>query len=97
MIVNSSVEIRVIRALLGMDSRSFAARLGVSAGTLTSWERSRSAPKGAKRQELYKLCEENGIGFLPNSYPMPITDCLLLKMPKAACVRPLVRDGIERG
>lgn len=70
---NDATRIRVIRAFLGMDSKPFAARLGVCAGTLTNWERGRSTPTPSRRAELEKLCEENGIGFLPNGYPIPMS------------------------
>lgn len=57
MIVNTSAQIRVIRALLGMSSKDFAARLDVCSGTLTAWERSRATPNGSARQELAALCQ----------------------------------------
>lgn len=34
MIVNEATRIRIVRAFLGMDSKSFATRLGVCAATL---------------------------------------------------------------
>ena len=35
--IDDAVRVRVIRAILGMSSKAFAARVGVSAGTLTAW------------------------------------------------------------
>ena len=79
MILDDSVRIRVIRALLGMSSKDFAVRLGVCSGTLTAWERNRSAPQGTKRDDLAKLCQENGIAFSPSGMPFPIADVMTFK------------------
>jgi len=76
---NDSTRIRVIRAIIGLDSKSFATRLGIAASTLTNWEKGRSAPQLPKRQELAELCQEHGIGFTPSGFPFPITDCMLFK------------------
>ena len=71
MIVSEAVRIRLIRALLGMDSKSFAARLGVCAASLTNWEKGRSAPTKTRREELARLCEAHKICFSPEGYPFP--------------------------
>lgn len=63
MIVNEATKIRVVRAILGMSSGDFAGRLGISAGTLTAWEKGRNSPQEAKKQVLAELCEQNGIAF----------------------------------
>jgi DNA-binding transcriptional regulator YiaG len=77
--VDDAMRVRVIRALLGLDSKSFASRLGVSAGTLTAWEKSRATPQLGKRETLAKLCQESGIAFLPSGMPVPAVDCLVFK------------------
>lgn len=79
MTLDDSTRIRVIRALIGLDSKSFAVRLGVCAGTLTAWEKGRSAPQGTKRQALAELCQEHGIGFMPSGMPFPMADCMMFK------------------
>jgi len=79
MILDDAFRIRVIRSMLGLNSKSFAARLDVCAGTLTAWERGRTAPQGAKRQELYELCRENGIAFSPSGMPFPIADVMIFR------------------
>lgn len=80
--INDGCRIRVIRALLGMDSRTFAAKVGISPGTLTAWEKSRATPQAEKRHALAQICQENGIGFLPSGFPVPFVDCLLLREEK---------------
>lgn len=75
-----STRIRVIRAYLGMTSAAFAARLGISAGTLTAWERGRSAPRGSKRDTLAALCQESGLALLPSGFPAPLVDAILFKV-----------------
>lgn len=79
MILTDAHRIRIIRALLGWDSKTFAARLGVCAGTMTAWERGRSSPQGPKKQELAELCQENQICFLPSGMPVPLSDVVIYK------------------
>jgi DNA-binding transcriptional regulator YiaG len=75
--------IRVIRALIGMNSKDFAAKLDVCAGTLTAWERGRATPTVTKRMELAELCQEHGIAFTPSGFPFPIADCMMFKPEEA--------------
>jgi DNA-binding transcriptional regulator YiaG len=79
--IDDAVRVRVIRAILGMSSRAFAARIGVSAGTLTAWERSRATPQVLNRNELAKLCQEHHIAFAPSGFPLPASDVLIFKEP----------------
>ena len=72
--VDDSARVRVIRALLGIDSRTFAKTLSVSPGTVTAWEKGRSTPTRAKRNELAQFCQKNGIAFLPSGMPVPRVD-----------------------
>lgn len=74
MTLDDATRIRVIRALLGMSSRDFAARVGICGATLTGWERSRATPTPSKRQELAELCHEKGIAFSPSGMPFPWAD-----------------------
>jgi DNA-binding transcriptional regulator YiaG len=98
MIVNSSTQIRVIRALLGMSPRDFSARLGVCPASLTNWERGRTTPGPERRQVLAELCQENGLGFMPSGMPVPFAQYFAFKpgdftgwdspfSPKARCMR----------
>lgn len=79
MTFDDAVRVRVIRAVAGMDSRSFAARMGVCPGTLTSWEKGRSSPQGTKKRNLEEFCREYGIGFTPTGFPFPVADCMVFK------------------
>ena len=72
--VNEATRLRLIRALLGMESKAFSARIGVCAATITNYERGRSAPTEKTRETLQKLCEAHGIWFTPEGYPVP-RDC----------------------
>ena len=79
MCITDSQRIRVIRAIIGMDSKTFAAELSVSAGTLTSWEKGRSTPQPQKRHQLAKLCQRHGLMFMPSGFPVPASDCFIFK------------------
>lgn len=79
MIVDEHARIRVVRALLGLDCKAFASRLGVHPATLTNWEKGRSGPNLLRRRELGKLCQENGIAFSPSGMPFPVADCIVFK------------------
>ena len=76
MIIDDSAKIRVIRAMLGMESREFAAKLGISAGTMTSWEKGRSTPQREKRKVITEICQKYRIGFMPSGMPVPIDDIM---------------------
>ena len=76
MIIDDAARVRIVRAILGIESREFAAPLGISAGTMTSWERGRSAPQREKRKALAAICQENSICFLPSGMPVPQSDLL---------------------
>lgn len=71
MLVQESTRIRIIRAFLGMESKAFAARIGVCPASLTNYEKGRSTPTEKTREQLQILCHKHGIGFLPNGYPVP--------------------------
>ena len=75
-VVDDSARIRVIRALVGLDSRSFAKKMGVSPQTVTSWEKGRCTPQREKRKELAAFCQKEGICFLPSGCPVPASDLL---------------------
>lgn len=77
--LNDAVRIRVIRAILGVGSSEFAAMLGVSVGSLTSWEKGRCVPKSTGRASIARLCKDHNIGFLPSGMPAPFPDCVMFK------------------
>lgn len=77
--ITEATRIRLVRALIGMDSKTFAARLGVCPATLTGWEKARSEPRGENRQALAELCQEHGIGFSPTGFPFPVADVMIFK------------------
>lgn len=79
MIFDDAVRVRVIRAMLGRDSRTFAENLGISPGTLTSWERGRSTPRGLHKRALEEICRHHQIGFTPTGFPLPMADCMMFK------------------
>jgi DNA-binding transcriptional regulator YiaG len=72
--VDDAVRIRVIRAILGVTSKEFASRVGVSKGVITGWEKGRYSPQRKSRVELMKICQEHKIAFLPSGYPIPLED-----------------------
>ncbi len=76
MIIDDAARVRIVRAILGIESREFAAKLGISAGTMTSWERGRSTTQREKRKVLAAICQENSICFLPSGMPVPHSDLL---------------------
>jgi DNA-binding XRE family transcriptional regulator len=104
MIVNRNIQIRIIRALLGMGSRSFAKCLGVCEASLTNWEKGHVNPRPENIQALGELCQKHGIGFRPSGMPVPFAECFMLKpgeftgwdmpvSPGAKCVRAPEGDG----
>ena len=76
MTFTDAVRVRVIRAILGWSSKAFAESIGVSAGTLTAWEKGRTSPQGSRRDALAELCRQHSIGFTPTGYPLPWADCM---------------------
>lgn len=74
--VDDATRIRVIRALVGMTSRDFAAKMGVSCASVTSWEKGRCTPQREKRMELATFCQKAGIAFMPSGCPVPAGDLL---------------------
>jgi DNA-binding XRE family transcriptional regulator len=81
-VIDDAVRVRVIRALLDMKSKELAERIGVSAVTITYWERGTAVPRGDHRRELESLCREHRITFLPSGMPVPFDDCLQFKEKK---------------
>lgn len=77
--IDDATRVRVVRALLGMSSKEFAQKIGISQGCITSWEHGRTAPQGPHRHELAKLCHERKIGMLPSGMPVPFTDVLMFR------------------
>ena len=74
--VDDATRIRVIRALVGMTSRAFAAELDVACQSITSWEHGRCTPTREKRKRLAEFCRKAGIGFMPSGCPVPAVDLL---------------------
>jgi DNA-binding transcriptional regulator YiaG len=74
--IDESVKIRIIRILVGMDCKTFAATLGVCVNTVTSWEHGRNEPIRSKRKALAELCQKHGIAFLPSGYPLPKSELM---------------------
>lgn len=82
--IDDAVRIRVIRAIIGMKSKDMAKRIGVTACTITFWERGTATPRGKHRRELENICREHRITFLPSGFPVPFDDCLQFKESKDA-------------
>lgn len=80
--IDDAMRIRLIRALLGMNSRTFAALLDIEPNTLTHWEKGVTTPNRTKRDILWTLCQEHGIAFSPSGYPFPLADCMIFTTPK---------------
>ena len=74
--ISDGTRIRVIRAMLGHTSKQFCTIIGVTAGTLTAWEKGRAEPQRETRKVLAKLCQDNGLCFLPSGFPIPVSDML---------------------
>jgi len=75
-IIDDAARIRVIRAILGFDSKTFCEKIGISPGTLTAWEKGRATPQREKRKTLAELCQAAGLCFLPSGMPIPQSDLL---------------------
>lgn len=77
--IDDSVRVRIIRLLLGIKSKELAARLGITAGALSSWETGRHCPQREKRKLLADICQKEGICFMPSGYPVPMSDLMPVK------------------
>lgn len=77
--IDEATRIRVIRALIGMNSREFAAALKVTANSITNWEKGRTVPTKLTRRRLARLCQQHNVCFLPSGTPVPMDDCLTFK------------------
>jgi len=74
--VDDARRIRVIRALLGLTSREFASRVGVTPGVITGWEKGRFTPQRKSRIALAEMCQKAQIMFLPSGMPVPAEDLM---------------------
>ena len=72
--ISDACRIRVVRALMGLTSRDFAAKIGVTPGVVTSWEKGRYTPQRRSRTRLAEICHEAKIMFLPSGMPVPSED-----------------------
>jgi transcriptional regulator with XRE-family HTH domain len=70
--IDDATRIRVVRALLGITSQEFAARVGVTPGIVTGWEKGRYTPRKKSRLVLAEICEREKIAFLPSGMPVPM-------------------------
>ena len=77
--VQDSTRIRVIMALLGVTSKDFAVRVGVSQGVVTGWSKGRYAPQRKSREALAAICQAEGIAFLPSGMPVMVADLVVVK------------------
>ena len=69
--VDDATRVRAIRAILGLSSHDFAAKLGVSSTTLTNWSKGRSIPNAKGRKALAKVMNRGKIILLENGMPVP--------------------------
>ena len=70
--ISEDQRVRVIRAILGWESRAFAEKIGVTPNCVTNWEKGRSVPQEKHRNSLAKICEENRIVFDESGIPYQI-------------------------
>jgi putative transcriptional regulator len=56
--VPTDIDVRGIRAQLGLSQAAFAGRFGIPQGTLRDWEQGRRRPEGAARVLLLVIKEE---------------------------------------
>ena len=77
--ISESARVRIIRALLGINSKTFAAKLGVDAQTVSNWERGKSVPAGRGREALGELCGKAGITFTATGLPVPVSEMASLE------------------
>ena len=69
--ISESQRVKIIRTLVGMNAKTFAAKLGVDAQTVSNWENGRSVPAGRGRKALGELCGKAGIEFRADGMPLP--------------------------
>ena len=69
--ISEPQRIRVIKAILGMDSKAFAKAVGVDRNTVTTWESGRSVPSHESRVAIKALCDSQGIVFRKDGMPLP--------------------------
>ena len=69
--IDEPTRIRVIKAILGMDSKAFAKAVGVAQNTVTVWESGRSVPNASSRFVIAELCKSRGIVFRKDGMPLP--------------------------
>ena len=69
--ISEPTRIRVIKAILGMDSKAFATAIGVAQNTVTGWESGRSVPSHESRVAIKALCDSKGIVFRKDGMPLP--------------------------
>ena len=74
--VNDATRIRVIMALLGVTSKAFAERVGVTQGVVTGWAKGRFSPRQKSRIRLAEICQEEKIAFLPSGMPVPVEELM---------------------
>ena len=74
MIFLESQRVRIIRVLLNLGEREFAAKVGVHLNTARNWERGRSTPNRAARRSLETICESEGITFTASGLPVPVSE-----------------------
>lgn len=74
--IEESVRIKIVRALLHMNRKQFAAKLHVKPMSVTFWETGRCTPKRSTRARLSEVCDEAGIMFLPSGFPIPKEELL---------------------
>lgn len=69
--VTEAVRLRVIRAILGWDGKTFAEVLDVQPATITNWERGRSTPNSTNRKVLSRILSDHHIAIRPDGFPVP--------------------------
>lgn len=69
--IEDATRIRVIKAILHMDSKAFATAIGVAQNTVTGWESGRSVPNQESRLAIAGLCMDRGIEFRADGMPLP--------------------------
>ena len=91
--VDDAQRIRVIRAILGMSSADFAARVGVTPGVITHWEKGRYGPQRKSRIALAEICQKERIAFLPSGMPVPVEDVMATQEKMNGESNPSTPDG----